>query len=109
MGSVLGEDGVDREGVVHGRHAELVPGEAMMGAVYLNGRVECYFAVGGEGRGRGEGDRAARLPDGEGALDGQAVGGRGELVQGEGDRRVLLGVEEVRRAQMSIALGHLGV
>ena len=39
-GSVLGEGRVDRDGVVHGRHAELVPGEAVRGAVYLDGRVE---------------------------------------------------------------------
>ena len=105
--SASGEDGVDGDGVVHGYHAQLVPGEPVLGPVYLNRGVEHHVAVPGAGGLGIEGDRAAVVPDGEGAGEDCAGAGRRELVQGEGDDGELLAEEEVLRAQVLVASAFL--
>src|SRR5215475_11516477 len=97
-----GEHGVDGEGVVHRGHAQLVPGEAEVGPVDGDLGVEPYLAGAGDRHRCWERDRPGAAADGELPGHGDALAGRLEPVNAEGDVREGAGREEVARAQVPV-------
>src|SRR6185312_1818704 len=96
-----GEHGVDGDRVAHRRHAHLVPDEAEVRPVDLDLAVQPRLAV-GTGDHRVEGHRAGPAADGKAAGYPDAPVTRPDVVDGEGDVRVVGDVEEVGRAQVLI-------
>src|ERR1700722_1168070 len=95
-----GKHGVDGDGVVHRRHAKLIPGQAEVQPVDLDLAVHFHLCPVEAGDPRGEGHRTGAVPDGKGPRHGGTLSGRRDLLRGEGDVRVLGGIEEARRAQV---------
>src|SRR5258707_5642348 len=107
--SPAGEDGMDGDGVPHGSHAQLIPGEAKVRPVDPDLGVELHLLVTGSGHGDREGQGLGALADLEGpGRDGSVAGQRDPLGR-EDDVRVSGAGVEVGGAQMRITFLDLGV